>query len=318
MISHFKKIYHDYISGRLKSDDIAILREGIETTPDDQLWDIMLESESLPDRVSVSHIPDTTRLRISRNLRRTALRSRLIALSRYAAALILAGTVAAVILLGLNRPADNRDLTALVAPGNRTELILPDGSKVKLNSVSELSYDCNDRSRRVVRLSGEAYFDVAKDADRPFIVEIGDMNIEVHGTSFNVNAYNLQRVETALVSGSVTITGEALKGRSYKLRPGEKAVFNANNGAISISDSDMALATGWTRGRLVFEDEPLAEVIKRIERWYGVDIELKRSGVSGDLLTGAFHREDITDVLASLSAAYNFRYTINKNHITIY
>lgn len=318
MLSHFKKIYNSYISGHLRADDIAALREGIETTPDNQLWNIMLESETLPDRIPVGHIPEATRLRISRKLRRTALRSRILTLSRYAAALILAGAVAAVVLLGINRPDSSRDLTAVVMPGNRTELFLPDGSKVKLNSVSELSYDCNDRNRRVVRLTGEAYFDVAKDADRPFIVEVGDMNIEVHGTSFNVNAYNLQRVETALVSGSVSITGEALKGRSYKLRPGEIAVFNAGSGAISISNSDMSLATGWTRGRLVFEDEPLAEVIRRIERWYGVDIELKRPGISSDRLTGAFQREDISDVLESLSAAYNFKYTINKNHITIY
>lgn len=318
MSSHFKKIYNSYVTGRLKPDDIASLREGVESMPDEQLWEIMLESETLPDRIHVGHIPEHTRSRISRNLRRTAIHSRLLTLSRYAAALILAGTVAAVILLGLNRPPANRELTASVAPGNRTELCLPDGSKVKLNSVSELSYDCNDRKERVVRLSGEAYFNVAKDADRPFIVEVDDMNIEVHGTSFNVNAYNLQRVETSLISGSVSIAGPALKGRTYKLHPGEKAVFNATSGAISISDSDMSVATSWTRGRLVFEDEPLAEVIRRIERWYGVDIELKRSGVSGDLLTGAFHQEDISDVLASLSAAYNFKYTINKNHITIY
>lgn len=318
MLSHFKKIYNSYITGRLRPDDIPALRNGIESTPDSQLWEIMLESETLPDRIPVGHIPEATRLRISRKLRRTAFRSRILALSRYAAALILTGAVATVVLLGINRPDSSRDLTAVVTPGNRTELFLPDGSKVKLNSVSELTYDCNDRSRRVVRLTGEAYFDVAKDADRPFIVEVGDMNIEVHGTSFNVNAYNLQRVETALVSGSVSITGEALKGRSYKLRPGEIAVFNAGSGAISISNSDMSLATGWTRGRLVFEDEPLAEVIRRIERWYGVDIELKRPGISSDLLTGAFQREDISDVLESLSAAYNFKYTINKNHITIY
>lgn len=318
MISHFKQIYNNYITGHLKSDDIPALREGIDSISDNQLWDIMLESEELPDRIAVDHIPEPTRRHISRTLRRTALRSRILSLSRYAAALIITGMVAAAILLGINRPAENRDMTAVVTPGNRTEIALPDGTKVKLNSASELTYDCNDRKRRAVRLTGEAYFDVAKDADRPFIVEVGDMNIEVHGTSFNVNAYNPQHVETALVSGSVSITGEALKGRSYKLRPGEKAVFNAFSGAISISDSDMSVATGWTRGRLVFENEPLADVIKRIERWYGVDIELKRSGVSGDLLTGAFQREDISDVLASLSAAYNFKYTINKNHITIY
>ena len=102
------------------------------------------------------------------------------------------------------------------------------------------------------------------------------------------------------------------------MRPGEKAVYNRADGSLSIAKADIDIETGWLRGDIAFEQKKLSDVIAMIERRYGVEIEMQCDSLADDTMTGVFSNEDLSDVLASLSNMYKFKYKINKNRITIY
>lgn len=291
------------------------LKSGVDNISDDDLWSIMLETSS---DAPVTHMPSEVKGLIEMRLKGMIMRRRIFTAVKYvAAACIVAG-----VFLGfhsLYKPADTeRYLSSAVKAGSKSELTLPDGSRVQLNSASSITFDLGCETSRTVYLNGEAYFDVAKDDELPFRVVVGEMMIEVHGTSFNVNAYDTNRIETALVSGKVSITAPTLHSRQYTLSPGEIALYNKNDSTLSISHADMHLATGWLDEYLIFDSEPLSQVIKKIERWYGMDVELRRKDIAGDELTGSFRHENIHNVLYSLSLQYNFQYELEKDHIIIY
>ncbi|MDE6305865.1 MAG: FecR domain-containing protein [Muribaculaceae bacterium] len=315
MIPQFKKLYRSYASGTITADEMPEFRSQLGSTSDDELWSMMLDASCYAHETGM---PQAMKSLVADRLHVMIMRRRWYAVLRYAAA------AAVVLCAGLGfhslytAPVPGQMLTTAVKAGSKSELTLPDGTRVQLNSASSVSFDIDDRHARTVRLTGEAFFDVAKDPKRPFRVMVGDMQVEVHGTTFNVNAYNVDRIETSLITGKVTISDPVLPAKSYTLSPGEKAVFCRADSSISISRADMHLATGWMEEYLVFDGEPLWSVVERIERWYGVDIELRRKDISSDSLTGSFRHENIHNVIYSLSLQYKFRYKIDKDHIIIY
>lgn len=315
MITRFKNLYRRYVAGTITASEMADLSTQVDGISDDDLWTVMLDTD---DEASQLVMPAGVKDLVAMRLHGMIVRRRWYAALKYAAA-------AAVVLCGVfgfhslyQTPDTDRLLTTAVKAGSKSELTLPDGSRVQLNSASSISFDIDDSRTRTVYLRGEAFFDVAKDQERPFRVMVGDMAIEVHGTSFNVNAYNEDRIETALVTGKVTITDPSLPSQRYVLTPGDIAVFSRTDTTMSISRADMHLATGWLDEYLVFDGEPLASVIKKIERWYGMDVELRCKEIANDSLTGSFRHENIHNVMHSLSLQYNFKYDIDKDHIIIY
>lgn len=312
MLSHFKELYNKYVSGRIDPEEFQTLRGSIDVVSDDFLWSVMLE-DSNENSQALSIMPKEMKAAVKRNLFRSIMRRRFMSFSRYAAVLLVAVAVALV-----TRVVPNQEFSASIPSGSRTSLVLPDMSKVQLNSASEITFDWDTEGERTVRLYGEAFFDVAKDAEHTFRVFISDIEVEVHGTSFNVNAYGDENITISLVSGQVSIVGSGLKGKSYVMRAGEKAVYNCADGTVSIGKADMNVETGWTRGDLVFAHKKFSDVIAMIERHYGVEIDVRSDTLANDQLTGTFRNEDISDVIANLSNMYRFKYKIEKNHITIY
>lgn len=153
--------------------------------------------------------------------------------------------------------------------GNQYQLILPDGSKVWLNAGSSLQFPVSfTGNQRKVKLSGEGYFDIAQNAEKAFIVEIHNTEIEVLGTEFNVMAYGDEPAAKAvLVHGSIL-----LKSGSQKtlLQPGKEGTINTMG--ITVHDVDIEQAIAWKNGMLSFVDAPLDVVMRQIERWYDVEI----------------------------------------------
>ena len=133
-------------------------------------------------------------------------------------------------------------ITANVKPGSKSEIILPDGTKVQLNGATTIRYDVNDTEQRLVHLSGEAFFDVAKSPDCPFRVMVNDFQIEVLGTSFNVNTYKKDVIETSLLTGKIKISGGSLP-HEYTLTPGEKATYSSVDKALKITKADVHVET---------------------------------------------------------------------------
>lgn len=318
MLSRFKQLYKKYTGGNIQPEEFKEMHCSLESVSDDNLWTAMLESA---DDAPVTPMPQAMKNEVKRNLRRSVISQRIKSYARYAAAVIALIFITSAVILGINAPhatSSMQEFTASIPAGSRTNLTLPDGTRVQLNAASELTFGWDTKGERVAHLCGEAFFDVAKDPDHAFRVIVSDVEIEVHGTSFNVNAYDNKNISVALVNGKVSLCGSGLRGNAYIMQPGEKAVYNNEDRSFSISRAEMNVETGWTRGNLVFKHKKLSEVIAMVERRYGVEIEMQCDSLSDDTLTGKFGNEDITDVLSSLSNMYKFKYTIKKNHITIY
>lgn len=163
------------------------------------------------------------------------------------------------------------EFNTLITPrGGQYQLQLADGTKVWLNAESRLRYPVSFTGKeRVVELTGEAYFEVAKNIDMPFKVVTGSKTVQVLGTHFNVNAYPNEIYRTTLLEGSVKLN--AINGGSAKLRPGEQGFFDGRRG-FNVTPADTAAAVAWKNGIFLFRNENINDIMKQVARWYDVDV----------------------------------------------
>lgn len=217
---------------------------------------------------------------------------------------------------------DNPSVGELVVSADRGEkagVTLPDGTKIRLNAESSLSYMPDfGKDLRKVELKGEAYFEVTKNEDKPFVVHTRYLDIEVLGTSFNVYSYEQEEViEMALVSGKIKVVTRSEPSHMVFLSPNEKALFNKNLGNITVEKTDNRFETAWLRGDLVFRSTKLSDVIAKLERKYGVNIHLNDPSLAEDMFTGNFDSEYIVEVMDLLERHYGFTYEIRGDDIYI-
>ena len=221
--------------------------------------------------------------------------------------------------------SDKLVFNALTIPYGKTfHLVLSDGTKIHLNAGSSLKYPVKfiHGKERQVFLEGEAFFDVAKDAKHPFIVNSNKLNIRVLGTSFNINSYpEDDNINTVLVEGSVSIYPE---DESYKnntsslLKPGYKASWNKNKKEINLDKVDTNIYTAWTKGKLIFLDMPFKNIRKKLERKYNVKIINNNEILENNTYNAVFDIETIEQVLETLNENFPIEYKIIENQITIY
>lgn len=209
--------------------------------------------------------------------------------------------------------------TIYTPEGQRVELTLSDGTKVWLNAKSTLIFpDKFTQSERSVKLEGEAYFDVAKEKTRQFVVETQDYNVQVLGTEFNVRNNLLNSLfEVSLIDGSVRVISND-NSDEIVMQPGD--IVYADGGLLvqsTIQDYD---ALAWKEGILSFNDLPLKDILDRLALYYDVEFTIKNKRVLEDKYTGKFYIKDGVDqVLRVLHIYNNFSYTKDEfNHITIY
>tara|TARA_R110002074_G_scaffold339281_1_gene509786 strand:- start:789 stop:1829 length:1041 start_codon:yes stop_codon:yes gene_type:complete len=198
--------------------------------------------------------------------------------------------------------------------GKKSILTLSDGSKIFLNSESEISYTSgfND-SLRLVRLVGEAYFEVKKEK-RPFVVETSQTKITVLGTSFNVNQKQNGTLKVALVSGKVQINDQS--GNQMQLQPSEMMVRD-EDGAFHKTGFDLLTITGWKDQTLVFRENSFNEVKEKIENWYGVKIILQGNIDTNITYSGTYQEESLENVLKGMLYTSRLAYKIEKKNVTI-
>ena len=181
--------------------------------------------------------------------------------------------------------SDNNQITASTPRGGTYQVMLPDGTSVWLNSATKLKFPAtfSNLANRIVELSGEAYFEVSKDAAHPFIVKTSHQHIQVLGTHFNVNAYPDERNEkTVLLEGRVQIN------HTRVLAPGQQSRVEAD-GHIKIETADTDDATAWKNGFFSFKDAPLDIVMRQLSRWYNIDIVYK-GPLKDDTFNGLINR----------------------------
>ncbi len=201
--------------------------------------------------------------------------------------------------------------------GQKSTIMLPDGTKVVLNSESSISYHTNfTGSERRVRLAGEAFFEVIRDPSKPFVVETENLLTTALGTSFNVDAYPDQPEEVTLVTGKVRVNKSNDASDTEILLPGEKAAFS--NGLINKYSHVNMDHIKWKDGVIVFQQTPFHEGVQELERWYGVTIEVRNIPENTDInLNGFFENNSLSNVLESMSYSMQFDFQINGKEILI-
>lgn len=207
--------------------------------------------------------------------------------------------------------------------GKQFNLILSDGTFIHLNAGSVLKYPSNfDGNSREVFLEGEAYFKVAKDKSIPFIVKTENLDTRVYGTEFNVSAYmNDNTTEVILVEGIVGVQ-EVTKNPNFSndyviIKPSQKASIVKNLSGVNIENVNVNSYIAWKSGVLIFNNENIANIFKKLERQFNIDIQNNYSELYKHSYTGVFKSENIDEILTIISTHTNFSYSRNGNKIII-
>lgn len=230
-------------------------------------------------------------------------------------------------------------------PAVKTTFKLSDGTIVTLNSATTLKYpDHFNGDTREVYLDGEAYFDVHKDHQHPFIIHANKMNVRVLGTAFNVKSYLKEPVsETTLIRGSVQVTLSDRPSDRIILKPNEKLIVQNNTNKLPASKAPNLLVnnikgtnysltslthypnndktiveTSWVQNKLVFADKDFLELSVQLERWYGVHITFANDQIKAERFSGIFEKETLPEALDALKIVTPFNYRIDKSTVYIY
>lgn len=220
--------------------------------------------------------------------------------------------------------------------GNKSNIKLQDGTQVSMNSDTRLSYGSDFGTKiREVKLEGEAFFDVAHDAAKPFIIHAGNINIKVLGTAFNVKNYIQDgTIETSLIRGKIEVTFNDRPNEKIILHPGEKLVIknllaNTEKQSDRISESKIELnsvnhlqdsvvaETAWLKNRIVFNNESFENIAHQLERKFDVDFIFKNANLKGDAYTGDYEKESLEKILEQMSLSKHFNYIIEDKKIII-
>ena len=249
------------------------------------------------------------------SLRRIAVRA---AAAAAVAVILLAGGVTTVSLSKrLAQP-----LTVITHLGERSQVVLPDGTKVWLNSSSSVEYVAPFFSRqRRVKMEGEAYFEVEHDRRAPFVVSTNGLDVEVLGTRFNIrNDDNEHRVTTVLLEGAVKAYASGREQASVRLHPAQQLVFDTRTHAMRLTDCPSAeRSINWIDGRFCFEHDTFGEIVAELKRYYNVDIRFMDTRLRDMRFSGNFRVEDgIYHIMSVLQLTYKFTYKVVGNDIEIY
>jgi len=247
-----------------------------------------------------------------------------------------------------NLPAEQAISSIVTKNGNRTKIVLPDGSQVWLNAGSNLDYNNSvfNKDLREVTLNGEAYFDVTKNAEKPFIIHTKKMDVKVIGTSFNVRSYSYENTaEASLIRGSIEVTLKDRKDQVITLKPNEKISIATDESKQPISKPGKTTAAkndvkpipqiivkelkpnptnniiaeiAWTQNKLYFEDENLENIAPMLERWFGKKVEITNVSLKNLRYYGNFENETMEEVLSYLKLSKPFNFKIEADSVLIY
>lgn len=208
----------------------------------------------------------------------------------------------------------------LVPRGGEYQLVLTDGTRVRMNSESRLVYPTqfSKKQRRVV-LEGEAFFEVTKDEARPFVVSTQGIDIRVLGTSFNVTSYpDEEEIKTTLVEGRVVVEDVDHKGNELVLQPGFQATFEKEGHRLKKEKVNVELYTSWKDGRFVFDQSPLEQILNKVSRWYDVKVFYMNEECKNLRFTGGLKRYDnLERMLNMIEKTNDVRFVIKEHSIMV-
>ncbi len=216
----------------------------------------------------------------------------------------------------LTRLSETRYATLNTPKGGQYQLTLPDGSRVWLNAASSIKYPVHfSGNGRHVEMSGEAYFEIAHDADRPFTVTTAEQSVIVLGTSFNINAYEDEAfTATTLITGSVRVNSIANK-ETKTLQPGEQAILE--NGELTTYQVDANDFTVWKSGVITLHYAKLPAIFRQIERWYDVTFVVNEKLPEDDLYGELQRNANLSEVLAALEINTGMKFRIEGRRVIV-
>ncbi len=201
--------------------------------------------------------------------------------------------------------------------GEKITISLPDGSKVKLNSLSSLRYDTDfNVADRKLHLTGEGFFEVVANKQKPFVVVSGNIETTVLGTSFNVKSFSDSAATIAVASGNVLVK-DRIGRNSITLVKDEMANVKLKNQVWHKSNFDYDKVIGWKDGILLFENERFEEILVRLERWYGVEFEVHGRANPDVLINTRYHNDPLERILKGLSFTYKFSFEMREKTVII-
>lgn len=318
-----KQLLEKQLNGALNLSEAARLKKWVEENNDEstlrcmeELWD-----EFQGDNKH-NHYSDTLREELYRRIHPQINHRSAFRFVRYAAAVI----VPLILMFGVYRFTRMSTINELsqnetqieTALGERARIVLPDGTRVLISGNSRLTYPATfNRGHRKVNLEGEAFFEVTKDKQHPFIVLSPEAQVKVMGTIFNIFAYpDESYFEASLQSGMVEVTSRKRPHHSIVLNQCEKVRMNYRDGILMKMPTNLRLETAWTRGELYFQSDSLKTIFKKIERFYGVSIHCD-GPIPDEVFTAGYREREITQVLDNLQQHYPFTYQKRGNQLAI-
>jgi transmembrane sensor len=207
-------------------------------------------------------------------------------------------------------------LTASTPRGGTYQVTLPDGTEVWLNADSKISFPSRfTGAKRRITLQGEAYFQVAENKSHPFIVESKGQQVEVHGTHFNINAYEDEaRTKTTLLEGEVSVSSGSQQ--PVTLYPGQQAISEA--GMIRVTKADADVDVAWKNGLFAFRNENIQSIMRKVSRWYNVDVEFKDENILNKNFGGTFSKfENVSEMLHVMELTGVIHFKIDGRRIIV-
>lgn len=332
----FEKLMNDEIS----REDFELLLEGlddpsvlekydqyVQTRFEEEInFDVDVAEESMKSHDQAIKLPDVNKLENLKKKPAKNIKDFPIA----ASVILMIGIVFSVLfVISQFKPEDEANLTSVESilpvitkstPNRRMfRMRLDDGSFVHMNALSTISYPQQfDQGKREIEISGEAYFDIERDENRPFNIKVRDYEVKVLGTSFNIAAYPDEEEFTVSVeSGSVQVSLKDETLEPVVLTKNQKLIYSPVTDKKKIIEMNIEDELSWRRGILRFDATPMSRVEKMLERWYGVDIEIQDSSIYSKTLSGVHQNENLRSVIEALTYATGTKYQISENKIII-
>lgn len=328
-IQEFNSLVGKFKKGQCSLDELKCLEDYLqnEKKVKDQMMDEISQMKD-NDSIQVDYSDLFQRIQKQISARTSSQISRILNLNtmvRWAAAVVFAfvfGGLASYFIFNNSSNSCPSTYSEIVAPyGSKTEMILPDGSKVWLNAGSKLKYpnDFNSDNRDII-LEGEAFFQVEKNKTLPFVVNALGLEVNVVGTTFNVKAYESEStITTILVEGKVVLESEKYHFENQvSLCPSQKAVFSKTDREIVVADlDDVYSEISWKDNLLIIKGEELSDLVVKLERKYNVNFEFGSEEVKDFKFSGTLKDETIQQVLDVLKLSAPIKYKINGKNIAL-
>jgi len=314
------EVLKKYLSGHFSLNDKAAVDEYFTKQQyDTELADALKSHFQEQETATVTRDLSPLLEKIDHKIRRHSIKkpntiTRLWQVYARVAAVLLIPILVAAFYFYQNQPGeDSTTWVEIHSPyGARTHFSLPDGSTGWLNSGSVIRYPAQFHAARKIDLNGEAYFDVVKNPRSPFLVHAGSVDIKVLGTSFNVVSYDIDSVaEVVVTSGKVEVLAND-KNMKQQLLPNERLVFNNLRGNAEKSVVDVQNYTSWKTGKLIFQNDNLGEVVRKLSRFYSVGFTIGENVDRSQSFRAIMEKENLEEVLRYMKLTMSIDYNIRE------